>query len=107
VLLADGHLIIQCENGDLALARAKPDAHELIARIPSLDGRTWNNPALTDGRLFVRHESAMACYNLRKGSDGGGGATPATNLDGLTILLTALLLTNGFGCMLLGMINRE
>jgi hypothetical protein len=28
-------------------------------------GKTWNNPALADGKVFVRNHREMACYDLR------------------------------------------
>jgi outer membrane protein assembly factor BamB len=64
VLLASGHLIITTENGEIVLARATPDAHTELAHFSSLEGRTWNTPALANGRLLVRNATEMACYNI-------------------------------------------
>lgn len=64
VLLADGHLIILCGNGDLALVKATPERHEELARIPAIKGKTWNHPALAHGRLLVRNAIEMACFDL-------------------------------------------
>jgi outer membrane protein assembly factor BamB len=64
-VLASGHLVLLSEEGDLALIRATPDAHQEIARFPVLDGKTWNHPALDDGRLFVRNLAEMAAFDLR------------------------------------------
>jgi hypothetical protein len=30
-----------------------------------IEGRTWNNPTLVDGRIYVRNHLEMACYDLR------------------------------------------
>ena len=65
-VLVDGHLIIVTEEGDLALVRATPDKHDELARFPVLDGKTWNHPAFSDGRLLVRNISTMAMFDLRK-----------------------------------------
>lgn len=67
VVLASGHLIVLTETGDLALVRATPERHEEISRFPALDGKTWNYPALADGRLLVRNLREMAAFDLRLG----------------------------------------
>lgn len=67
LLLASGHLIVLCGNGDLALVRATPGGHQELARVPALTGKTWNHPALADGLLLVRNAVEMACYDLRAG----------------------------------------
>ena len=106
MLLAQGHLIIQCENGDLALARAQPNAHELIARLPALNGRTWTNPALAGGRLYVRNDSSMICFDLNSGSGPGELIARAGSMENLIVLLAAFLLMNGIGLLGVGLANR-
>jgi len=64
VLLASGHLIVMCGQGDLALVKATPDGHDEVARFPAIKGKTWNVPALSDGRLLIRNGAEMACYDL-------------------------------------------
>jgi outer membrane protein assembly factor BamB len=64
VLLASGHLIITTEEGELVLVKATPEQHTEVARVSALEGRTWNVPALAGGRLLVRNQTEMACYNL-------------------------------------------
>lgn len=65
LVLADGHLIVLTEDGDLALVRATPKRHEEIVRFPVLDGKTWNHPAMADGYLLVRNLAEMAAFDLR------------------------------------------
>jgi outer membrane protein assembly factor BamB len=65
LVLASGHLIVAAENGDLALVKASPSAHQEVARFPAIEGKTWNHPAIADGRLFVRNAEEMAAFDLR------------------------------------------
>lgn len=64
VVLASGHLIVTTEEGEIALVRATPTGHTELARFPALEGRTWNCPAIANGRLLVRNATQMACYKL-------------------------------------------
>jgi outer membrane protein assembly factor BamB len=66
VMLASGHLIVVTEQGELALVRADPKAHQEITRFPAIEGKTWNHPALSDGILLIRNIEEMAAFNLRK-----------------------------------------
>jgi outer membrane protein assembly factor BamB len=66
VLLASGHLIVLTEQGELALVRADPKAHQEIARFPAIEGKTYNHPAMSDGILLIRNIEEMAAFNLRK-----------------------------------------
>lgn len=65
LILASGHLIILCGNGDLALVTATPERHTERARFSAIRGKTWNHPAINGGRLLVRNGAEMACYDLR------------------------------------------
>ncbi len=64
VLLASGHLIVLAENGDLVLVKATPESHQELVRFSALSGKTWNHPALADGKLVVRNQTEMACYDV-------------------------------------------
>ena len=68
VMLASGHLIVLTEQGELALVRADPKAHQEITRFPAIEGKTWNHPAMSDGILLVRNIEEMAAFDLTKGT---------------------------------------
>jgi len=66
VMLADGHLIVLTEGGDIALVRATPAKHEEISRFTVFDAKTWNHPAISNGILLVRNLAEMAAFDLRR-----------------------------------------
>ena len=65
ILLASGRLIVLTEQGDLVLVEATPEVHRELARFSAIEGKTWNYPAIADGRLLVRNTAEMACFDLR------------------------------------------
>jgi outer membrane protein assembly factor BamB len=64
VILANAHLIVITDTGELVLVKATPDKHTEVARFAAIDGKTWNYPAIADGRLLVRNQTQMACFDL-------------------------------------------
>jgi outer membrane protein assembly factor BamB len=67
--LASGHLVILGGDGGLALVKASPVAFEELARFPALRGKTWNHPAIAEGKIFVRNSVEMACFDLGGDAD--------------------------------------
>lgn len=65
LLLFDDLLLIQCENGELAIAEASPHEYRELHRQPALKGKTWNVPAYSRGKLLLRNAEEAACYELR------------------------------------------
>ena len=35
-----------------------------LAKFQAIEGKTWNQPALAQGKLIVRNEKWMACFDL-------------------------------------------
>jgi outer membrane protein assembly factor BamB len=65
LLLAGSHLVVITEDGDLVLVAATPERLQEVARVPALEGQTWNVPAFAGGILLVRNTEEMAAFDLR------------------------------------------
>ena len=60
----NNHLIILSGEGELCLVKANPEHFELIARFPAISGKTWNYPAISNGKMLVRNSVEMACFDI-------------------------------------------
>ena len=66
LLVAGDTLVITRESGELALAPASPKAFRFNARAQLLKGAVRAYPALANGRYYVRNESQLSAFDLRK-----------------------------------------
>ncbi|MFM1997682.1 MAG: hypothetical protein RLZZ111_2069 [Planctomycetota bacterium] len=72
VVVADGHLIVLGEFGDLVLARATPERFEPLSRARLVDAGAgdllappcWAAPVIAHGYLFVRGQGRLVCVDL-------------------------------------------
>jgi outer membrane protein assembly factor BamB len=64
LLLAGDHIIVLTETGDVVLVKANPQRLEELAKFEALSGKTWNVPAIAQGRLLVRNTTHMAAYQI-------------------------------------------
>ena len=66
LIVADGHLVILGEQGNLGLAEATPTGFVEKANTRVFRSKCWTVPTLADGRLYLRDESEIVCIDLAK-----------------------------------------
>ncbi len=69
VVIAGGdHLYVRYQDGILALVEANPAAYKEVSsfKIPGSDDRpSWSHPVILDGKLYVREQDKILCYDIR------------------------------------------
>ena len=63
-LLIGDKLLVQAEDGYLAMVRASPEGFEELSRIDALTSMTWNPPTLAGRYLLVRNDKEAICFKL-------------------------------------------
>ncbi len=69
VLAYEGGIIFRYEKGALVtLIAADPKEYKVKGqfKLPVDDGPAWSHPVIHDGRLYVRTQDTLMCYDLKK-----------------------------------------
>jgi outer membrane protein assembly factor BamB len=68
VVYADGNLYFRYENGIMALIEANPQAYRLKSsfRLASVKGPSWPHPVISSGKLYLRDQDTLMCYDVHK-----------------------------------------
>ncbi|UCG57083.1 MAG: PQQ-like beta-propeller repeat protein [Phycisphaerales bacterium] len=55
------------ETGDVALVKTSPKAFEVVSTfgVTRGSGKHWAHPAISDGRLYIRHGDALMAYDIK------------------------------------------
>lgn len=65
IVLAEGKLVVLTEGGELLVAPASKSGFKPTTRVKLLDGRCWTVPTIANGRLFVRNQDTVKCFELK------------------------------------------
>jgi outer membrane protein assembly factor BamB len=80
VIYADGMLYCMSESGGkVGLIAATPEGHKIVSQfsIPAGGkGPTWAHPAISDGRLYIRHDDMLFCYDIKGGAQADATKAP-------------------------------
>jgi outer membrane protein assembly factor BamB len=68
MVAADGHLYMHYASGTVALVKATPEDYKVVSsfKVPHTGERPgWAHPIIADGKLFVRGEDFIRCYDVK------------------------------------------
>lgn len=67
IIWADNRLYVLGEQGMVGLVEANPEAYREISRFEigrSRNRETWTTPAIANGRLYLRDQSILRCFDI-------------------------------------------
>ena len=67
VAYTDGDLYFRFQNGVMALVGATPDEYEEKGtfEIPGVEQPSWSHPVIVGGKLYLREQDALYCYDVK------------------------------------------
>jgi outer membrane protein assembly factor BamB len=75
VLYADGRLYFRYQNGVMVLIEPSPDELKVVSsfKLPAPDVKaypqSWPHPVIANGKLYIRDQNALYCYNVKAGGN--------------------------------------
>ncbi|HEV3137360.1 MAG TPA: PQQ-binding-like beta-propeller repeat protein, partial [Pirellulales bacterium] len=68
VAYADGNLYFRFQDGVMALVAATPTAYQEKGhfKIPDVSQPSWSHPVIAGGKLYLREQEALYCYDMKK-----------------------------------------
>jgi outer membrane protein assembly factor BamB len=73
IAAADGHLYLHFANGTMVLALASPKTYTEVSsfKVPGSGERpSWSHPVILDGKLYLREQDNLLCYDISGKSHG-------------------------------------
>ena len=67
VAYADGHLYFRYQNGVMKLFEASPEGFKETGsfKIPGVRLPSWSHPVIHQGKLYLREQDKLLCYDIR------------------------------------------
>ena len=67
-IYADGRLYCMGEDGVVGLIDPTPAGYKEVSRfeIPRGNNPTWTPPVIANGRLYLREQDNLYCYNIKR-----------------------------------------
>ena len=66
LIIADEKLLVLSDRGRLAMIEATPKGYNELARAQVIEGKSWTSPTFSNGKIYLRNQKEMACYDLTK-----------------------------------------
>ena len=67
VTYADGHVIFRYQSGEVAIVEATTSGYNLkgVLKPAHQEDRSWAHPVVSGGRLYLREQDKLMCYELK------------------------------------------
>ena len=67
LVAADGHIVWRREDGTVILSTTNAESMEVIGTFKPVyqKGRTWAHPVIANGKLYLREQDKLMCYQLK------------------------------------------
>ncbi|MBC8344235.1 MAG: PQQ-like beta-propeller repeat protein, partial [Bacteroidetes bacterium] len=65
LIMADDKLIVLSDKGKMVLVEASPEAFVELSSFQALNGKSWTAPSFSNGKVYLRNLTQMACYQLK------------------------------------------
>ncbi len=68
ITFADGKLFFRYQDGKVALINATTSGYELKGSFKPVfqQGNSWAHPVIADGKMYLREQDKLMCYNVKK-----------------------------------------
>ena len=68
IVYADGNFYFRYQDGIMALIEATPKEYRLVSsfKLASVKGQSWPHPVIAGGRLFLRDQDVLMCYDIKR-----------------------------------------
>jgi outer membrane protein assembly factor BamB len=63
-ILVAGHVLVLSDSGDLVLVKPNPAGYSEVARRHVLEGKCWNCPSVSNGRIYARSTKEGVCLDV-------------------------------------------
>lgn len=67
IVAADGKLFFRYQDGTMAMIAANPSKYDLLGsfKLPTHEGESWPHPVVWNGKLFIRDQQYLQCFDLK------------------------------------------
>ena len=66
LIIADKKLLVLSDRGKFAMIEATPKGYNELAKAQVLKGKSWTSPTFEEGKIYLRNQKEMVCYDLTK-----------------------------------------
>lgn len=68
ITYVDGQLIFRYQDGFIALVEATPEGFQLNGMFKPAyqEGNSWSHPVVVDGKMYLREQDKLMCYDVSK-----------------------------------------